>query len=75
MLSNIVPRSCRCRVGLLSCAAVMKPLYKQEMYTLKVNSTRNFNTVRYHFLCSFALYVLVLVPPAFKSLKLSQKAV
>ena len=43
----------------------MMPLYKQEMYTLKFNSTRNFNTVRYHFLCSFGLYLLVLVPPAF----------
>jgi len=35
------------------------------MYTLKVNSTRNFNIVRHHFLCSFALYLLMLVPPAF----------
>ena len=36
--------SSRCRVGLLSCAAVMKPLYKQEMYTLKVN--RNYKRVK-----------------------------
>jgi len=38
---------------MLSCAAVMKPLYKQEMYTLRVNSTRNFNTVRSN---SFAVF-------------------
>ena len=37
--------SLSCRSAQLCCRdEVMKPLYKQEMYTLKVNSTRNFNS-------------------------------
>ena len=47
----------------------------QEMYTLINNSTRNFNTVRYHSLCSFELYgTFLCLFPCF-CLKLSQKAV
>ena len=40
----VVVSDCSEPLGLLSYAAVMKPLYKQEMYTLKINSTRNFNS-------------------------------
>ena len=60
--------SLSCRVGLFSCAAVMKPLYKQEMYILKVNSTRNFNSqipFPLQFCVVWYLQVLALVPPAF----------
>ena len=58
--------SSRCRVGLLSCAAVMKPLYKQEMYTLR--STVHVILIQSDSI-SFAVcvvrYLIVFVPPAF----------